>query len=215
MKTGLIWITAPALALAAFAGCLDETANDSMDTLAPALARTPQRHCNIAVTALRDGKPVAGAPAAEECFDSFSDAMFAATRGALRLAPDATPETFHQLSADKIAAAATYLLSIEYVAPRWDAFWGTRNFTSSIGSCDTSGLSFSYDDLRTTGFNDVISSVFTQPGCAHGFHYEHANGGGARLDCYPASPGIGDPCYYGLGALDDRSSSIRWTNSPL
>jgi hypothetical protein len=175
--------------------------------------RQLRRHCNVAATATRNGEPVAAEQAAPECFDSFSDAIFAATKGAVRLAEDATPESLKQLPADKTAMLATYLLGIVYVAPRWDAFWGTRNITH-VGTCDQ-GYEYSIGNLSTIGWNDKISSVVTYLGCAHAFYYDNAGFGGARLDCPPAPPGGHDTCYYNLGALDDRASSVRWTNSPL
>lgn len=144
-----------------------------------------------------------------ECFDTFSEAIYSATGGALKLPADATPASIAQLSASERALAGTYLIAIEYVAPRWDAFWGSRNFTSSV-TCDQ-GYTLSQSNLTPIGWHDRISSAYTLPGCAHAYHYDNANFGGGVIDCHPAVNGH-DPCYYNLGALDDRTSSIRWTN---
>ncbi|MCU0683621.1 MAG: hypothetical protein MUF34_15505 [Polyangiaceae bacterium] len=83
-----------------------------------------------------------------------------------------------------------------------------------MGTCDQ-GYEYSIGNLGSIGWNDKISSVVTYQGCAHAFYYDYTGFVGARLDCPPAGPDGHDNCYYNLGALDDRASSVRWTNSPL
>jgi hypothetical protein len=207
-------------ALAVAAGCVDTAEQEAMipsdeaATAAPLPEEQAKRHCNVPVTADRKGEPEskeASTPdaAAVECFDTFAESIYSATKGALKLPADATPASLAKLSDGERALAGTFLISVEYIAPRWDGFWGSRNFTSTV-NCDM-GYRLSFADLASIGWGDRISSVYTSPGCAHGYHYDYANFGGAVLDCTPAVNGH-DPCYYNLGALDDRSSSIRWTN---
>ena len=209
------WLALPVFATLALAGCLDEGATEDTNAQASSVLRKPQ-FCNVVATATPAGKPVLPAEiSAPTCFDSFSDSIYAATQGKVRLPPDATPASLDALPTEQRTAAATYVIAVEYIAPRWDAFWGSWTYTTTVGSCDM-GWQFSVSNFAGSSFQDSISSTRTYEGCAHGYHYDNANFGGARLDCGPPSRNAGhDPCYYDLGALTDRTSSAIWTNSAL
>jgi hypothetical protein len=210
----------------ALAGCLGEASNERSDTQAlvsaadeegaasetsSELALRSKRHCNVVATATRVGEPVRREENPQvECFDTFSEAIFAATKEKLKLAPDVTPENIREIPEADQAVLATYLTSIEYVAPRWDAFWGTWNFINE-DNCDN-GTVIEFHNMQNIGMNDKVSSAWTAPGCAHAYHYEHPFYGGAVLDCPSTPVGVRGPCYYGLGAMNDHTSSIYWTN---
>jgi hypothetical protein len=219
MKTGNFNTLLAALvaSTATLIGCVDDGAALPEEGAAPADPQlVEKRHCVTEVVAQREGDPAplaAVAPSQPRCFDTFAESISFATKGAVHLSSDASPETLERVHTEQAAAAGTYITSVEYLGLKWDAYWGTHTFVSSV-TCDQ-GYVLSVANLQglwaSNGWtmNDSIGSVQTFSGCVHAYHYDYANFGGALIDC-PSSPAWN--CYYGMGAMNDRTSSIRWTN---
>jgi hypothetical protein len=198
--------------LAMVTGCAVDGVTESSEGSAAQEAAAPvasagkdsRRHCTAQAGAepIEKGKGAVIAEGSVQCFDTFAEAISSATKGAVKLDASVTPETIDLEAASKETGFATYLISIQYVAPRWDPFWGSLTVSTSA-SCATHNISYS---TMPWGWDNVISSSRTYPDCQHSYHYDYANFGGAVLDCF-----LGDNCYYNLGALDDRTSSLRWT----
>jgi hypothetical protein len=143
------------------------------------------------------------------CYDTLARSLAAATDGAVEVSDDATSEEI-QAALAKVdysgALPPPQVIAIEYVAPRFDAFWGTWTVTSRTRCADTWAINFW--NLSEHGFNDRISSALILPGCANAYHYEHANMVGAWTLCRENS----FDCYANMVYLDDRISSISFTN---
>jgi hypothetical protein len=213
MNIPSLTLVAIALSTTALTGCLDGTTEPADPAVGPAAISelSPEvrgRHCAVeaAVRTTPDGPLTTPGPT--RCFDTLAESVAVASSGALRLAPDTTLDQLAQMDVNA-GAWATYLISIEYVAPRWDSYWGSYVVYSATSCSDT--WSIHVWDLREQGMNDKISSSHNF-GCTHGYHYENASFSGALIDCYNASINGHDPCYYNLGLLDDRSSSLTFTN---
>jgi hypothetical protein len=165
--------------------------------------------------AQREGEPAPAqvAPTQPRCFETFAEAISFATKGTVRLATDATPEVLDQLDAEQQASLNTYLIAVEYLGLYHDAYWGSFTAYASV-NCDQ-GYTLSISNLQgyyasnNWTLNDSIGSARTFPGCLHGYHYDYPNFGGAVIDC-PSDPAWN--CYYSMGAMNDRTSSIRWMN---
>lgn len=196
-----ILISALTLSAMALVGCTDEAAMiESESSELASVGQASERHCTIEVSSQRDGAPAVKGRAEPRCYPSFAEAISAATKGAVRLAPDATPDMFEQRDAEQAATLGTHVVGVEYGAPHWDAFWGSMTFTSSV-PCN--GYTTMWVDEMPWGWNDVISSSLTYAGCQHAWHYEHSYQRGVDIDC------LSEGCYE-MGAMNDHTSSIRW-----
>lgn len=160
-------------------------------------------HCVMDTIAVREGEPLPEnvALAVPQCFQTFAEAISAATGGAVSVPPDTRPEDFNeQLLPDSQQPAALSPIATEY---QHRNFGGASLTYRSNRSCR--GYVHA---LRFVGsvFNDRISSarVYPASGCNNSWHYQHRDFGGARVNCHRA-------CRYIGNAMNDRTSSIRWT----
>lgn len=204
------WVCLSAVVSIAALGCGDpraesseEAAGSSLPPSATGLA-APERHCVGRAQAVKPGEslPASSDQSQWECFDTFSEAISFATKGAVRLPATAKPADLEEEDL-KVASAASgssdYVIGIEYT----DAgFSGNGYIFTAPGPCGTLFVgSLPY------GVNDTISSAQAFSGCNNSWHYENFNGplgGGAQVNCGPACSYIGD-------AMNDRTSSIFWT----
>lgn len=175
---------------------------------APASAQKP--HCVIAATAIpKDGTgslaagPAESAPAA--CFETFAEAAAFATQGRVSLPSDARPQ---DLWPELLPSAGPYVIGIEYENK---VFGGrsltiTYEFPCAVGNVYLNSMPLERQPIWPWPYdwNDKISSARAFSGCNHSYHFEHVNFGGAVADC-------GTGCSYIGDALNDRTSSIMWT----
>lgn len=163
-------------------------------------ARKPS-HCVIQTEAVRQGEivPVYSPNSKPQCFDSFSEALNAATNGGVKASQDLLPEnlTAEMLAKSNLQPQATFVIGVEFVHA---GFGGSSLTYSSSVTCDGFVLSASYVG---NDWNDHISSAKAYSNCNHSQHFEHANFVGASVDCFSECSYIGD-------ALNDRTSSIKW-----
>jgi hypothetical protein len=135
--------------------------------------------------------------AAVRCYPSFAASVRAATSGRVHLKASAAPRsvTPDQLNAGRVTPATTYVLSIDFQ----NSDFGGNSFvwyqTSKCGSFQTASM--------PSGWNDVISSVIAESGCATTLFW-NAN--------------FGSPTYQigrngsaaSLGSFNDQTSSQTW-----
>ncbi len=180
-----------------------DVADEAAEVAAAPVAGIAPRHCVSEAVAVAAGKPLPAdfkAPA-PTCFDSLSDSVAFATKGKVRL------------SADPVLAARQYgeletlafdgRIATEYVAPNFDAFWGSWIITSSA-DCGPNGQNQVVGSMPS-GWNDVISSarIMNSSACNFAHHYEHSYFGGLDRIC-------GRSCA-SMGLMSDHTSSILWT----
>jgi hypothetical protein len=196
------------LGVAASTGCVAEEdtqsqsmSEDSSESVR-GIAKLP--HCIANAVAQRQGEatPQQARVSPVQCFETFSDAISAATNGRVRLPPSATPSTVDEqtLNGGSAALFSNFVIGIEYADP--DFRGASLTFTSGV-TCDNFVIRAA--DLPSFGFNDVISSARAFSNCNNSFHYDDINFGGAVINC-------GAECSYIGGALNDRTSSIIWRN---
>lgn len=153
----------------------------------------PERHCVVQIEPLQPDQQ-ASVMLEPACFDSFSEAIYAATKGAVRLAPTTKPS---ELTPQMLALASTTVIGIDYSSPNYQGsslVWVVNN---TVG-CNT-GYSY-VSPTMPSGWNDVVSSARTYGGCINNPHYEHTYYGGAVLNCTCAT----------MGVMDNATSSEKW-----
>lgn len=158
------------------------------------------RHCVVETIAVGEGEPQPEnvTPADPRCFQTFSEAIFAATGGAVSVSPNAKPGDLNeQAMPSDLQPAASYVIGIEYQHANYG---GSSIVYRNAHTCNGYQHSVAFVG---SGWNDRISSARAYSGCNHSVHYEHSNFGGALRDCGGACSYIGD-------AMNDKTSSIRW-----
>jgi hypothetical protein len=128
------------------------------------------------------------------CFDSFSDAVYAATGEAVRLAPTIQPGHVTQ---EMLAPASQTVISIDYSQPNYQGSTLVWYVNNSYG-CNT-GWSYA-NPTMPSGWNDVVSSAHSYGGCNNNPHYEHTYYGGALIFCTCST----------MGVMDNQTSSEKW-----
>lgn len=171
-------------------------------SLAPAPAGD---HCIVEATAVPYGVDPATVRAADnpvKCYPTFADAIFAATGE--RIADDVTPDTYEPV--DQFAAGptagtprASYVVGIVYQYSNWK---GKSLSIVTSGTCLTA--SWILNKFSDSWWDDRVSSTKAYSGCKHSYHYEKMYLGGAVKDC-------GTSCWYVGAALQNRTSSLRFT----
>ncbi|NRD64077.1 hypothetical protein HRD49_20180 [Corallococcus exiguus] len=160
-----------------------------------------ERHCVASVQVLKPGEPLPDTVTVPTCFDTFSEAFFVATRGAVRLPATAKPADLQESDLKRVTqfGAGETVVGMEFTEANWNG--NSCTFISSSGGCG------SYFVNLPAPWNDAFSSSRTFGGCNHAYHYENYDGplgGGAQIDC-------GWGCSYIGAAMDKRTSSIFWT----
>jgi hypothetical protein len=123
-----------------------------------------ERHCVIQTTGVEaDGRLITGA---QDCFETFSEAMFALSEGSIRLPYDA-PVTILESSPDARAAAASFTLGIHY-----DYSNGGGSSISVVGSSCAGGWWNTpswFDNRESSSYN----------GCYRLKHWDYAGAAGS------------------------------------
>ena len=140
------------------------------------------------------------------CFSELARAIEFATNGRVQLPLDATIDDVDDAlrddegshDSDPNGTEATYVIAVEYIHANYGG--STLTYTNSV-TCSGYSHSAAY---MPSGWNDVISSARAYSSCNHAYHYEHTYYGGAVVDCRTGCSYVGD-------AMNDRTSSIRWT----
>lgn len=131
------------------------------------------------------------------CFDTLEESLSAATGGSVRLAAGQRVPT----AADLVAAAGT-VVGIEYKDANFGG--GTLALSATSTGFVCSGGAFVNFASMPSGWNDTIGSARTYSSCKGG-HFEYTNNGGSVKICGCS----------GMGALNDKTSSIRFSVSGL
>lgn len=162
-------------------------------------------HCVVKIEPLARGETVSEVRSGL-CFRTFAEEMAYATGGRLRLAPDVSREQFSEAQLSAAAQGSTII----------GTDWEDPNFSCNIfGPCldwvvgndfgCTGGRNYvaaSMPIVNGFNWNDQVSSSKAYAGCSRYLHYEHANYGGAVLNCSPQ-------CAI-MGVMNDATSSEKW-----
>lgn len=148
---------------------------------------------NCVATAMPAGDTT---PPPMTCYNTFAQAIAAATGGRVHLPASATPRTvsIRQLNAGA-ASATTYVLSIDYKNANFVSPTLTWTQSSQCGSFQASSM--------PSGWNDVVSSVATYSGCAN-TQYKNINFGGSTFSISRNSQ------VATMGSFNDSTSSEKW-----
>ncbi|MGH2448816.1 MAG: hypothetical protein ACRDFS_09490, partial [Chloroflexota bacterium] len=142
------------------------------------------------------GQSTTASPTGYGCFQTFPEAIHAATGGAVSLPPNTAPAQLTQAMLD--VPSTSTVIGEDYM----DSGFGGQNLTwyesSDINGC-TDGSYYTAASMPS-GWNDDVSSARSFGGCATYNHFENVNFGGSRLTC----------TYSSMGAMNDQTSSEKW-----
>ena len=167
------------------------------------------RHCVVRLEAAGSDEPQLPTPTEPECYPTFRDAIFFATRGVVLLP---ARETFsvqleildQELKArrDELSAAASYVLAIDSEHINYQ---GASHVWTAPGPCLPLGASYQQaSGMPSSWWNDRVSSTRGYSDCDRNVLFEHANYGGGSFTCWPDCSSV--------GWINDRTSSRKWHN---
>ncbi len=158
-----------------------------------ALPRAASGGQSCVATALPDGD---SNPPPMTCYNTFAQAIEAATGGRVHLPASATPGS---ISISQLNAGATpdttYVLSIDYKNADYVSPSLTWTQSSQCGNFQAASM--------PSGWNDVVSSIATYNGCAV-TEFKNINFGGTTFSVGRNSQ------VASLGSFNDSTSSEKW-----
>lgn len=161
---------------------------------APSHSPEPHRHCVVQIAPLQPGQ-TASKVSESVCFDNFADAISAATKGAVHLAPTILPG---ELTPEILESPSATVIGIDYSEPNFQGstlVWTTDN---TVG-CNTG---FMYESpTMPSGWNDVVSSAAAYGGCNNYRHFADIYYGDPVKTCTCAT----------MGVMDNQTSSEKWS----
>jgi len=138
-------------------------------------------------------------PVDVRCFQSFAEAISAATGGTVKVRQGQRALSEAELAPTPLATST--VVGIEYK----DANFGGSSLTlSTPGIFQCAGGAYVNWNSMPSGWDNTIGSARSYAGCKSG-HFEYVNNGGSVRICGCAT----------MGAMNDKTSSIRFSVSGL
>ncbi|HVP20553.1 MAG TPA: hypothetical protein VMS73_01700 [Anaerolineaceae bacterium] len=171
-------------------------ANTSPETTNP-------KHCYALISPVDENSGGASQMLESACFDTFSQAIKAATQGRVELDQSITPadvtDAMLNTSENGSLPASQVIIGID---------WDYTNYggSSNIWAANDYGCSSSIQYGVTTmpsGWDDRVSSARGYSNCNYYYHYQNTSYGGAFIVCHTGCSS--------MGSLDNDTSSERWT----
>lgn len=138
-----------------------------------------------------------------ECFPTFRDAIFFATKRVILLPKEPfrdqldTLEREQRARRDQLAEAATYVIAIDYE----NTGYGGSSLIWQQSSPCTPSIGYSASSMPS-GWNDRLSSTRGYSDCTKNVLYEHQSWGGTKRTCLPDCSSV--------GTMNDKTSSRQW-----
>jgi hypothetical protein len=189
-----LWVTGVVLTSGLLSSALQVRA-DAEEAALQAAATSTKTHCVMQLEPVENGRKNSESTQLG-CFETFSEAIGAATSGAVRLSEDATPQS---LTEDSLQSAGVFLIGIDYdqVGYRGRSFtWTTSN---PFGCYRGARYSANY----IGGFNNKLTSTKAFSGCRKNTSYSGLFQTGFFVTCFPNCLYIGD-------FLNNETSSKSW-----
>lgn len=168
-----------------------------------AALNAPESHCSVLLAPIQAGE-TASRVLSEKCYETFAEAIFAATSGTVQLdeSTNSADFTTGTLAANGVlSAAATLPFGINY---RNSNYSGSTYTWSGYTSQPCGPYSYGINWMPSGWDNEVSSArTTTEMGCRNNYHHQYTYYGGIVLNCYSACSG--------RGVMNDRTSSERWT----
>jgi len=178
---------------------------------APATNQGPLQHCVMKLAPLRPGQHTSDI-LGSSCYQTFAEAIAAATGGRVHLASTIRPQDLTQamlntgLNATSQSASnvtnTQYVLSVEY----WDWHDSGATWTPTGSAPCSSSIGYNVSYVGNT-WNDQISSATGYSGCNHVKHWDNSGFKGSNIMCTNSS----STCWT-MGAMNDHTSSIEWNH---
>lgn len=163
------------------------------------------KHCTARLEKLEPGASESRI-SSFDCYQSFSEAIYAVTEGAVFLPPDeslknqlkALRQELKSIENASTVGGGSVILAIDYQHSNYGGV--TLTYYGYTGC--TSTTSYIVPSLSTVGWDNVVSSTQAFNGCIRNILYEHPNYGGASLTCTPNCSSV--------GVMNDATSSRRF-----
>lgn len=148
--------------------------------------------------------------AAPSCFETFSDAVFAATNGRVKLPPAITDETAtdDDLNGGDVKPGDTVIIAAEFRNAHFKPLHHGLLVPSTV-RCDNPRFIAAAIPRLPPAWNNDISSARTFTGCTHSVHFDFRKLQGPHADCHTGCAQIGKD--NNGRSMNDRTTSIFWT----
>lgn len=155
-------------------------------------------HCVVQIEPVKPGEKTSEM-SEPVCFDNFSDAVYFATDGLVRLSSSVTPSQVTEETLNPAGARRSTVIGQDY---NYQNFGGTTiTWTTSNPDGCSQGATF-WASSMPSGWNNKVSSARSYQGCSTYWHYDYPSFGGSKIDC-------GWSCAT-MGAMDNQTESESW-----
>jgi len=173
-------------------------------TIRSVVSASKHTHCYAMLSSVDRSSKVSSQILESKCFDTFSEAIQAATNGRVILDPSIKPQDVDDLILNKMddkAIDTQVVIGID-----WDEsyYGGSSNTWVVSGSGCTSTISYSVASMPS-GWDDQVSSTKAYSNCNF-IHYRDMNFGTPSFSCSSSCPS--------MGSMDNATSSERWVWNP-
>lgn len=169
-------------------------------TIRTSVFASKHTHCYALLSSVDSNSKVSSQILESKCFDTFSEAIQAATNGRVILDPSIKPQGVDDFILNKIddkAIDAQVVIGIDWV----DSYYGgSSNIWAVSGNGCTSSSSYSVASMPS-GWDDSVSSTKAFSNCNF-IHYRDINFGTPSFSCSSSCPT--------MGSMDNATSSEKW-----
>lgn len=158
-------------------------------------------HCYARITPVDEKNDKQSEIIETQCFNSFAEAIFAATNGRVQLDPNIEPDEITDSmlngNAKNDSSSQDIVIGIDWDYTNYQG--GTYTWVvTGTGCTDTT---YYEAPSMPASWNDRVSSAIAYSGCKF-YHYRDTNFGGTSVLCNETFPA--------MGTLDNATSSERW-----
>lgn len=173
-------------------------------TIRSTVSASKHTHCYALLSSVDNNSKVSSQIIESKCFDTFSEAIQAATNGRVILDPSIKPQDVDDLILNKMDSKAIDTQVV--IGIDWDeSYYGGNSYTWVVsGNGCTSTTSYSVANMPS-GWDNQVSSTKAYSNCNF-IHYRDINFGTPSFSC-SSSCSI-------MGTMDNATSSERWVWNP-
>lgn len=176
----------------AFAGVLVPSIAEGMESV------EGEEHCVVFLEPIKPGQEASGA-SSPTCFTNFSDAIFFATSGTVRLPAAARGDALtDQLLREEATSSSAVVVGIDWADPYYQGSSYVFSTTAWSSGCAGNHAYGSY--VMPAGWDNRVSSAKGYSSC-RGVHYENTYYNGTIHYCAACAT---------MGIMDNQTSSVIW-----
>ena len=165
-----------------------------------------KRHCYALISPINANDDKASTIITSECFNNFSDSIFAATKGRVKLNRSIQPGelTDEMLNGREEQSSFSYQVVIGIDWDDNDYRGGSYTWVVDGNGC-SSTIQYGVSSMPS-GWDNRVSSARGYSNCNSFYHYKNTNYDGSLIVC--------DPECSSMGTLNNATSSEKWRYTP-